>query len=69
MTKPVDGSEVIEENYVPVDKSKLKEDQQKELRESVDRYERECLKSYSITRSGEVVKKFDFPSLQQLTKA
>ena len=63
MTKPVDGSEVIEENYVPVDKSKLKEDQQKELRESVDRYERECLKSYSITRSGEVVKKFDFPSL------
>jgi len=63
MTKPVDGSEVIEENYVPVDKSKLKEDQQKELRESVDRYERECLKSYSITRSGELVKKFDFPSL------
>ena len=54
---------------VPVNKDKLKEDQQKELRESVDRYERECLKSYSITRSGEVVKKFDFPSLQQLTKA
>ena len=63
MTKLVDGFEVSEENYVPVDKSKLKEDQQKEFRESVDRYERECLKSYSITRSGEVVKKFDFPSL------
>ena len=55
--------DVDEGNYVPVNKDKLKEDQQKELRESVDRYERECLKSYSITRSGEVVKKFDFPSL------
>jgi hypothetical protein len=61
--------EVDEGNYVPVNKDKLKEDQQKELRESVDRYERECLKSYSITRSGEVVKKFDFPKLQPLTEA
>ena len=63
MTKPVDGSEVIEENYVPVDKSKLKEDQQKELRETVDKHERECLKSYNINRSGEAVKKFDFPKI------
>ena len=35
----------------------------------MDRYERECLKSYSATRSGDVVKKFDFPSLQPLTEA
>ena len=35
----------------------------------MDRYESECLKSYSITRSGEVIKKFDFPSLQPLTEA
>ena len=47
--------EVDEGNYVPVDKDKLKEDQQKELREAVDQYERECLKSYSATRSGDVV--------------
>ena len=63
MMKIIDESEVNEGNYVPVDKDKLKEDRQKELRESVDRYESECLKSYSITRSGELVKKFDFPSL------
>ena len=69
MTKPIDGSEVDEGNYIPVDKDKLKEDQQKELRESVDTYERECLKSYIINRSGEVVKKFDFQSLQPLTEA
>jgi len=60
--------EVDEGNYVPVDKDKLKEDQQKELREAVDRYERECLKSYSATRSGDVVKKFDFPKLQPLSE-
>jgi hypothetical protein len=69
MMKIIDESEVNEGNYVPVDKDKLKEDRQKELRESVDRYESECLKSYSITRSGEVIKKFDFPSLQPLTEA
>ena len=61
--------EVDEVTYVPVDKDKLKEDQQKELREAVDQYECECLKSYNATRSGDVVKKFDFPSLQPLTEA
>ena len=60
--------EVDEGNYVPVDKDKLKEDQQKELREAVDRYECECLKSYSTTRSGDVIKKFDFPSFLPLTE-
>ena len=69
MTKPVDPANASEENYIPVEKDKLKEDQQKELREALDRYERECLKSYSATRSGDVVKKFDFPSLQPLTEA
>ena len=43
MTKIIDGSKVDKGNYIPVDKDKLKEDQQNELRESVDRYERECL--------------------------
>ena len=33
------------------------------------RYKHECLKSYSITRSGDVIKKFDFPALQPLTNA
>jgi hypothetical protein len=69
MMKPADRSEVSEDNYIPVDKDKLKEDQQKELREHVDKYKRECLKSCSINRSGEVVKKFDFPALQPLTEA
>ena len=35
----------------------------------MEKYRRECLKSYSANRSGEVVKKFDFPTLQLLTEA
>jgi len=47
---------------VPFDESKLKEDQQKEYLELVERFKRECLKSYSVTRSGDVIKKFNLPS-------
>ena len=61
--------EVDEGNYVPVDKDKLKEEHQKELCEAIDIYERECLKSFSTTRSRDVVKKFDFPKLQPLSEA
>src|SRR6185312_5490070 len=49
--------------------NKLKEDQQKEYLEAVERYKRECLKSYSTNRSGDVIKKFDLPSFQPLTEA
>ena len=69
MTKPIDPANVSEENYIPIDESKLKEELQKELLDAVERYKRECLKSYSATGSGDVVKKFDFPSLQPLTEA
>jgi hypothetical protein len=62
MVKSGAESEVNEDNYVPVDEKKLKEDQQKEYLEVVERYKHECLKSYSITRSGDVIKKFDLPS-------
>ena len=55
-------SEVDDTNYVPVEEDKLKEDQQKEYLEAVEKYKRECLKSDSVTRSGDVIKKFDFPS-------
>ena len=59
-------SEVNEDNYVPVDESKLKGDQQKEYLDLVERFKRECLKSYNVTRSGDVIKKFNLPSFQPL---
>jgi len=57
-----DASEVNEGNYVPVDENKLKEDQKKEYLELVEKFKHECLKSYSVTRSGDVIKKFNLPS-------
>jgi len=33
----------------------------------VEKFKRECLKSYNVNRSGEVIKKFNLPSL--LTEA
>ena len=63
-----DPSAVNEENYVHVPEDKLKEDQ-KEYEELVEKFKRKCLKSYSVTRSGDVIKKFNLPSFQPLTEA
>ena len=35
----------------------------------MERFKCECLKSYSVTRSGDIIKKFDLPSFQPLTEA
>ena len=61
-------SEVNEDNYVPVDKDKLKDEQKAELKRAMEAYEQECLKSFTTTRTGAVIKKFDFPTLQPLTE-
>ena len=51
-----------------MDKDKLKEEHKSELQNALEAYEQEFLKSFSATRAGEVIKKFDFPTLQPLTK-
>jgi len=63
-----DKSAVSEENHIPVPEDKLKEEQKKEYKELVEKFKRECLKSYSVTRSGDVIKKFDLPFFQPLTE-
>ena len=69
MVELTDKFAVSEENYILVPEDKLKEEQRKEYEELVEKFKRECLKSYSITRSGEVIKKFNLPSFQPLTEA
>ena len=69
MVEVTEKSDVSEENCVPVPEDKLKEDQKKEYEERVENFKCECLKSYSVTRSGDVVKKFNLPSFQPLTEA
>ena len=34
----------------------------------MERFKHECLKSYSVTTSGDVIKKFNLPSFQPLTE-
>ena len=69
MVDIADKSAVNEENQILVPEDKLKEEQRKEYEELVERFKRECLKSYSVNRSGEVIKKFNLPSFQPLTEA
>ena len=68
MTKPKDGFGVGEDNYIPVEEDKLNDEQKTELAKALETYKRESLKSFSSTWSGEVVRKFDFPTLQPLTE-
>jgi len=69
MVEITDKSADSEENQIPVPEDKLKEEQKKEYEELVERFKHECLKSYSINRSDEVIKKFNLPSFQPLTEA
>ena len=68
MTKPKDGFGVGEDNYIHVEEDKLNDEQKTELAKALEMYKCECLKSFSSTWSGEVVRKFDFPTLQPLTE-
>ena len=56
-------AEVSERNQIPIDKYKLKEEQKAELQVIVEAFERQCLLFYSTNRSGEVIKKYNFPTL------
>ena len=69
MVDITDKSTVGKENQIPVPEDKLKEEQKKEYEELVEKFKRECLKSYSVNRSVEVIKKINLPSFQPLTEA
>ena len=62
-------AEVTEENYIPVDEDKLKDEHKAELQKATDAFRQACLKSFSATRGGEVIKMFNFPALPPFTEA
>ena len=47
MVDITDKSAISEEIQIPVPEDKLKEEQKKEYEELVEKFKRECLKSYS----------------------
>jgi hypothetical protein len=68
MIKPNDTASVNEDNCIPVEEDKLKDEQRAELDKAMEMFRRECVKSFSAMRAGEVIKKFDFPAFQLLTE-
>ena len=54
---------VSPQNQIPIDKDKLKEEQKEEHKVAIEAYEQRCLLSFSTNRSGEIIKKYDFPTL------
>ena len=62
-------TEVSEHNQIPIDKDKLNDEQKAELKAATDAYEQRCLLSFSTNRSGEVIKKYDFPTLPPYVEA
>jgi len=55
-------AEISGQNQIPIDKEKLKEEYKAELKAIIDAFEQKCLLSFSTNRSGEVIKKFYFPT-------
>ena len=59
-------------NQILINKEQLKEEQKAELKAAIEDYERRCLLSFSTNRtnrSGEVFKKYDFPTLPPYDEA
>ena len=60
---------VLTGNQIPINKDKLKEEQKVELKAGIEAYEQWCLPSFSTNKSGEVIKKYDFPTLPPYDEA
>jgi len=45
------------ENVIPVTEANLKDEQKQAIAKAMEDYKQQCLKSFSINRSGEVIQK------------
>jgi len=55
------------ENVIPVMEANLKDEQKQAIAKAMEDYTQQCLKSFSINRSGEVIQKEALPTPQQIT--
>ena len=49
------------ENVIPVTEASLKDEQKQAIAKAMEEYKQQCLKSFSINRSGEVIQKEALP--------
>ena len=50
------------ENVIPVTEANLKDEQKQAIAKAMEDYKQQCLKSFSINRSGEVIQKEALPA-------
>ena len=55
------------ENVIPVTEANLRDEQKQAIAKAMDDYKQQCLKSFSINRSGEVIQKEALPAPRQVT--
>jgi len=55
------------ENVIPVTKASLKDEQKQAIAKAMEDYKQQCLKAFSINRSGKVIQKEALPMPRQVT--
>jgi len=55
------------ENVIPVTEANLRDEQKQAIAKAMEDYKQQCLKSFSINRSGEVIQKEALPAPRQVT--
>jgi len=55
------------ENVIPVTEANLKDEQKQTIAKAMEDYKQQCLKSFSINKSGEVIQKEALPMPRQVT--
>jgi len=60
-------SEFDLENVIPVTEANLRDEQKQAIAKAMEDYKQQCLKSFSINRSGEVIQKEALPAPRQVT--
>jgi len=55
------------ENVIPVTEANLRDEQKQAIAKAMEEYKQQCLKSFSINRSGEVIQKEAFPAPRHIT--
>jgi len=55
------------ENIIPMTESNLRDEQKQAIAKAMEDYKQQCLKSFSINRSGEVIQKEALPAPRHVT--
>jgi len=55
------------ENVIPVTEANLRDEHKQAMAKAIEEYKQQCLKSFSINRSGDMIQKEALPAPRQIT--